>query len=74
MALYVEAKQARAELQRLKAEGFFSEGYTDDRVMEALVQGRSEVTYSLSRALLSDVDRYMYQKYLGQCMFTQSCC
>ncbi len=46
VALYVEADKTRAELQRLRAEGFFSEGYTDDRVMEALVQGRSDV-YSL---------------------------
>ena len=42
MALYVEAEQAGAELQRLRAEGFFTKGYSDDRVMEALVQGRSE--------------------------------
>ena len=41
MALYVEADKAGAELQRLRAEGFFSEGYSDDRVMEALTQGRS---------------------------------
>lgn len=40
VALYVEAEQAGAELQRLRAEGFFNKGYSDDRVMEALVQGR----------------------------------
>ena len=42
VALYVEADTARAELQRLRAEGFFSEGYSDDRVMEALLRGRSD--------------------------------
>ena len=42
VALYVEADKAQAELQRLRAEGFFSKGYSDDRVMEALVKGRSE--------------------------------
>ena len=40
VALYVEADSAKAELQRLQAEGFFAQGYTDDRVMEALVRGR----------------------------------
>ena len=41
VALYVEADKAKAELQRLRAEGFFAKGYSDDRVMEALVAGRS---------------------------------
>ena len=39
-ALYVEADKARAELKRLQKAGFFSQGYTDDRVMEALVRGK----------------------------------
>ena len=39
-ALYVEADAARAELKRLQKEGFFSQGYTDDRVMEALILGK----------------------------------
>ena len=56
VALYAEADEAQAELQRLRAEGFFSGGYTDDRVMEALVQGRSEVPYHLGYAMLSDMD------------------
>jgi len=41
VALYVEADKAKTELERLRAEGFFSEGYSDDRVMKALVKGRS---------------------------------
>lgn len=41
VALYVEADKAKAELQRLRAEGFFAKGYSDDRVMQALVAGRS---------------------------------
>ena len=41
VALYVEADKAKAELQRLRAEGFFSQGYSDDRLMKALVKGRS---------------------------------
>ena len=39
-ALYVEADTARAELKRLQKEGFFSQGFTDDRVMEALMLGK----------------------------------
>ena len=39
-ALYVEAETARAELKRLQKEGFFSQGYTDNRVMEALILGK----------------------------------
>ena len=38
--LYVEADKARAELKRLQKEGFFRQGYTDDRVMEALVRSK----------------------------------
>ena len=45
VALYVEADKAQTELQRLRAEGFFSKGYSDDRVMEALIQGRSELLH-----------------------------
>ena len=41
VALYVEADKAKAELRRLRAEGFFAKGYSDDLVMEALVAGRS---------------------------------
>ncbi|CAK0734256.1 hypothetical protein CVIRNUC_000405 [Coccomyxa viridis] len=39
-ALYVETDTARAELKRLQKEGFFSQGYTDDRIMEALILGK----------------------------------
>lgn len=39
--LYVEAAPAKAELHRLRDEGFFDpEGYTADRIMEALAAGR----------------------------------
>ena len=39
-ALYVETDTARAELKRLQKEGFFSQGYTDDRIMEGLILGK----------------------------------
>ncbi|CAL5225572.1 g8414 [Coccomyxa viridis] len=58
VALYVEAKQARAELQRLKAEGFFSEGYTDDRVMEALVQGRFRKALQIQMLRTASVSQF----------------